>query len=64
MATILTELAEARHRVRKLQKELDEYASRQFMGADFIVKQPDYRRLKADLLRARSVLRSLERKAR
>ena len=63
MTALLTQLAEAKQKVRRLQTELEEYAERQYMGVTSIVKQPGYKRLKAELLRAKSVVRNLERKA-
>jgi hypothetical protein len=63
MTAILTQLAEARQKARRLQTELDEYAERQYRGVKHIVNQPGYKRLQAELLRAKGVVRSLERKA-
>jgi len=62
--TTLIDLKRAKQKVRQLEKELDEYAESQYRDINVIEKQPAYRQKKAELLRAKSVVRSLTRKAR
>ena len=63
MATLI-DLNRANQKVREIEKQIKDFAERQYMGVDHIVKQPGYRKLQADLRRAKSVVRSLERKTR
>jgi len=62
MASLHAKLIKAQQKVKQLEEKEEQFLKRQHsVRADLIGKNPDYRRIKADLLRAKGAVRSLRR---